>query len=258
MLNLPNRLRQHEWMDQGDVDPAALDHSLRFIRRINSLLGYSRATLSHLRRFSRAWAPGQRIALLDIATGSADIPLALARWAAHRGLDLQIVGLDRHPITANFAQRAIRTVSRNSHRPPIQLIRADALSLPFADNSFDYVMTNMFLHHLDDADVVRVLREMDRVARCGIIVADLLRHRRALAWITLFTCLASPMLRHDATVSVQQSFTLPEILALRDRAGVDYARSFRHFGHRFVLAGEKPSIPAKNVGDLQSGSGILD
>jgi hypothetical protein len=80
---------------------------------------------------------------------------------------------------------------------------------------------------------------MDRLARRGVIVADLLRHRRAYAWITAFTLLANPMVRHDARISVKQAFTGPEICALRDQAGLRYATYHRHFGHRFVLAGER-------------------
>jgi ribosome-associated toxin RatA of RatAB toxin-antitoxin module len=44
-------------------------------------------------------------------------------------------------------------------------IRADALELPFADKSFDLVTCSQTLHHFDDADAVRVIRELDRVAR---------------------------------------------------------------------------------------------
>jgi hypothetical protein len=47
------------------------------------------------------------------------------------------------------------------------------------------------------------------------------------------------MLKHDARVSVAQAFTSEEICGLRDRAGIGFARFYRHFGHRFVLAGEK-------------------
>ena len=74
----------------------------------------------------------------------------------------------------------------------------------------------------------------------GIVVADLLRHRRAYAWITLFTLASRPIIKHDGRASVAQAFTKPEVLRLRERAGVPWAAYYRHFGHRFVLAGEKP------------------
>ena len=47
-----------EMMDAPSVDPAELRRSLAYIRRVNRLLGYTRATLSHVQRFSRAWQPG--------------------------------------------------------------------------------------------------------------------------------------------------------------------------------------------------------
>jgi hypothetical protein len=231
--DLSTRRREDEWMDALDVEPRKLDRSLRFIRRVNALLGYTRATLAHFRRFSRRWTRGQPISVLDVATGSADIPRALACWGGRRGFDLRIVGLDRHPVTAQIARGESKSAQA------IQIMRGDALQLPFADASFDYVTTHMFPHHLDDDDVVRVLVEMDRVARRGILWADLLRHRRAYLWITLLTAGANPMVKHDARLSVAQAFTEADVLALRDRAGVGYTEYFHHFGHRFVLAGEK-------------------
>jgi ubiquinone/menaquinone biosynthesis C-methylase UbiE len=223
-------------MDEPDVDRARLRHSLSFICLINRMLGYMRATLWHFERLSRTWEPGQAIHVLDVATGSADIPRALAKWGRRRGFDLRIVGLDRHPLTARFADE------RTSDIPNIRIIRGDALSLPFACDTFDYVITNMFLHHLEDDQIVRALKEMDRVARRGIVAADLLRHRRAYAWITLLTLFSTPMLKHDARLSVAQALTRPEVLEIRRRAGVDYAEYFRHTGHRFVLAGDKREV----------------
>jgi SAM-dependent methyltransferase len=231
--DLRARLREDEWMDSPDVEPAKLAHSLRFIRRINSLLGYTRATLRHFDRFSRGWGKGERITVLDVATGSADIPRAISQWARRRQHDVRIVGLDRHPISARIAR------DESTSDGNVRIVRGDALGLPFADASFDYVTNHMFLHHLDDRDVVCALMEMDRVARRGILLADLLRHRRAYLWITLLTALGNPMVRHDARLSVAQAFTRDEVLALRNRANVGYAEYFRHFGHRFVLSGEK-------------------
>jgi ubiquinone/menaquinone biosynthesis C-methylase UbiE len=173
--------------------------------------------------------------VLDVATGSADIPLAITRWARQSGHRVHVTGLDLHPITARIAKEG------TAQQDAIDIVRGDALRLPFADGSFDYVITNMFLHHLDDDVVVGVLKEMDRVARRGIVAADLLRHRRAYFWISLFTCMSSPMLKHDARVSVAQAFTKAEVLAMQSRAKIRYARYFRHFGHRFVLAGERSS-----------------
>ena len=229
---LPARVRVDEWMDARDADPALVRRSLGFLRRANRLLGYTRCTLAHLDRFSRSWRPGEAVRIIDFATGSADLPRAMLRWAARRGFDVRVVGVDLHATTA-------RAALDESPDPRLQIVRADVLALPFADGSFDYATTSLFLHHLDDADVARVLTAMSRVARRGIIAGDLLRRRRAYAWIKLFSLFANPIVRHDGPASVAQAFTREEVLALRDRAGVGFATYFEHFGHRFVLAGEK-------------------
>lgn len=228
------RHRQSEWMDDSEADPDQLRRSLRFIRRVNSWLGYTRSTLWHLNRFSRLWKPGERIDIIDLATGSADIPRAILKWADSRGFNVHIVGVDRHPITA-------QTAERGQPDPRLQIVQADAFNLPFAPGSFDYALTAMFLHHLEEEHVVQVLRTMNQLARRGVIVADLLRHYRAYAWISLFTALANPMVRHDARVSVSQSFRKSEVLRMRDEAGINFAQYYKHFAHRFVLAGEKPA-----------------
>lgn len=226
-------------MDAPDVDPAQLDRSLRFLRRINRLLGYNRAVIGHFRRFSRRWRRGERIDILDIGTGSADLPVALLRWADRQGFDLRIVGVDLHEKTVELARRQVND-------PRIRIVQADALDLPFADASFDYVTTTLFLHHLDDEDAERVLRSMARLARRGVVAADLLRHRRAYFWVRLLTLASNPIVRNDGPASIAQAFTKSEILALRDRAGLTFAGYHRHFGHRFALAGER-SQPSRHL-----------
>jgi SAM-dependent methyltransferase len=238
MTMLKTRQRNAEWMDAPHVDPRELERALGFIRRVNRFLGYTRASLAHLEHFSRHWKRGERIRIIDLATGSADIPRAILNWADRRGFDVHIVAIDLHEQTARLA--AART-----NDPRLRIVQADVLNLPFADHSFDYAHTAMFLHHLGDDDAVRVLSIMNRLSRRGIIAADLLRDVRAYRWIRLFTMLSSPMIRHDARVSVAQAFNADEVLAMRDRAGVDYAALHHHFGHRFVLAGEK--CPANAV-----------
>jgi ubiquinone/menaquinone biosynthesis C-methylase UbiE len=232
-------------MDAPGADPEELGRSLAFIGRINRWLGYNRATLGHLKRFSRRWGPAQKIIILDLATGSADFPREILRWVdcvnRKRGWkwEVRVVGVDLHAQTLAAARRELAEAGKQWEVSRIKLVQADVLALPFPDESFDYVITSMFLHHLGEDEVVRVLAAMSRVARRGIIAADLLRHRRAFAWISLFTLFSNPMVRHDARVSVRQAFTRQEVLGLLRCAGIEFARYYRHFGHRFVVAGEK-------------------
>lgn len=222
-------------MDAPDADPVHLAQSLRYLRRINALLGYTRTTLNYLEQFSRSWRREQTIRIVDFATGGADLPLAILKWADRRGWRVEVTGIDLHAQTARAARDA-------SGDPRLTIVQADALKLPFADSSFDYATTSLFLHHLDTPDAVKVLAQMARVSRRGVIAGDLLRHYRAYAWIKLLTLFANPMVRHDAPVSVAQGYKFEEADAMRREAGLDFAAVYKHFGHRFVIAGEKPAI----------------
>ena len=100
------------------------------------------------------------------------------------GWDVRIVGVDRHAVTAAEAGEA--------REPRLAIVRADVFNLPFEAGSFDYAMTSMFLHHLDEEEVVAVLAAMNRLAKRGVIVADLLRHRRAYVWSSAADALRRP------------------------------------------------------------------
>lgn len=244
---LSSRQRQAEWMDAPDADPRQLRQSLAYIRRINWLMGYDRLIVHYLRGFSARWKPGETIRILDVATGSADIPRAILRWASRRGFEVRVVGIDLSPQVVAAARETAEAERR------LQIVAGDAMRLPFEDGSFDYAVTSMFLHHLDEGDAIKALAEMGRVARRGIIASDLLRLQRSYAFITLATLLANPMVKHDARVSIAQAFSKKEIMALRDQAGVKFARYFQHLAHRFALAGEK-----NDVAKMVQGSGEND
>jgi len=221
------RQRSAELMDSPDASPIELARSLRFIERVNRWLGYTQATVGHLDRLIGDEPSAGKITILDVATGSADVPAAILGFADRRRTDVHVTALDLHETTLALA--------RARAGPRLALVRADATRLPFEDRSFDFVISSMFLHHLDEDSAVRVLAETKRVARRGVIIADLLRSRRALFWISLFTTFSNTMVKHDARASVRQAFTALEMQDLLARAGLSGAQIHLHFGHRFVV-----------------------
>jgi ubiquinone/menaquinone biosynthesis C-methylase UbiE len=89
----------------------------------------------------------------------------------------------------------------------------DALTLPFADASVDIVMCSQVLHHFAGADAVKLLREMNRVARVRVVVSDLRRSWIAAAglWLASFPLRFHAVSRHDGVVSVLRGFTTREL-----------------------------------------------
>lgn len=227
-----------ELMDEPGVSAEDLDLSLRYIRWVNRRLGGSRGLLRHLQAWSARWPRDRPVTLLDIATGSADIPIAARTWAVDRGFDLRITALDLHPTTLDLARRHVA----KSGVDGITLLQADALRLmdPYGPDSFDYVHAGMFLHHLGQIEVLTVLRIMDRLARAGFVWNDLIRSRLAAAAVNVFLIGQPHIIRHDARASIRAAFTRADALDAARRVGITYARYRTLLGHRFTLAGEKP------------------
>ena len=245
MPSLQQRVLVPEMMDADDVSIDMLRRSLRFIRMINTLFGGTSALIKHFKTWSHDWGDTTRepITVLDIATGSADIPLAFSKWAVRHGHDVRITAIDRHPRTLGLASeyleqaKASRDSITREAASRIQLMRTDALQLPFDPDSFDYCTTSMFLHHLEQPAIIAVLSAMGSIARQGVVWNDLLRERLGYHGSQLLVTGRHEIVRHDAPTSVLAGFRRPEIIALGDAAGLTRCNYHRHLFSRFTLAG---------------------
>jgi demethylmenaquinone methyltransferase/2-methoxy-6-polyprenyl-1,4-benzoquinol methylase len=103
--------------------------------------------------------------ILDVCTGTAD--MALAYWRASHG-QAPIVGADFCAPMLAVAREKCRRAAADAR---ITLIEADALRLPFADDTFQIVSVAFGLRNVSDTDAG--LREMVRVCRPGGRVAVL-------------------------------------------------------------------------------------
>jgi SAM-dependent methyltransferase len=225
------RIRGQELLDEPEIDTTALRVALGNVERANRFIGGLRSIRRHLVDFA---AGREDLTLLDVGVGNGAVPRRLASWLATAGTRLRWVGVDLHSRALRVA--AIESAGGDS----FGLVRADARALPFGDGSFDLATATLTLHHFDDSDCVRVLSEMARVSRMGVIVSDLERHplhylgARMLAetWWR-----GDPVTRHDAPVSVLRAFTPSELAELARRVPFGEARVRRHFPFRLVLEG---------------------
>jgi SAM-dependent methyltransferase len=222
----------HELLDAPDADPALVRRALRDIARANHWLGGRRA----LRHGLEAVLPREdrppQCTLLDVGTGAGDLPRAATRWGARRGIVIRAVGVDRHRAAAAMA---------NAGRVPTA--QGCGTMLPFRDAhpasyGVDVVLLSQFLHHLDDASAVRVLAEAQRVARRGVIVADLLPSRAAALAFRLFGRALGmhPVTIADGVRSLARSRPPEALLTLARAAGAPAARAWRSPVARVTIA----------------------
>lgn len=235
MFFVPEKRTGMEFLDLPPEVCSAeeLEGSLADIRVVNRYLGDRRALLKHLSAKIKGREP---VTVLDVATGSADLPVAVAEWGRAHGIDIAITGVDINNRSIEIARR------QAAKYPEIKLEVADALQLPFADNSFDFVLCSKTVHHMKEPDAVAMMKEILRVAKRGYIVMDLRRSWVAYVLIYLLTRIftRNRITRYDGPLSVLKSFTGSEMETLARRAGAASFTVFREPFWLLVLAGDLP------------------
>lgn len=221
-LLTPPRADQEELIDGLDPSHTDFRESFTDVARINRYLGGTRAVLSALPPLIAQVPASRPLRVLDIATGSADIPRSLVQAvrAGRYGQDrtIEITALDNHPKVLEFARASTPTEAY----PEIRLVTGDAFALAFADDTFDIVLCSLATHHFGYEKTVCLMREMERVSGSGWIINDLIRDRIGcfLAWLVTRLVGANRLTKNDAPLSVLRSYTLAEYKQMCRDAGL--------------------------------------
>src|SRR5262245_35843702 len=130
-----------ELLDLGAGSEAERRTSLRDLRRLNRWLGGTSASQREIARLIGRLGVHD-LSLLDLGTGSADLPQTLAAWAERRGVRLRAIGID-----CKLEHLAVAREVTSAGGPRVHLACADALRLPFRDGAVDIVHSSLFMHH---------------------------------------------------------------------------------------------------------------
>ena len=137
--------------------------------------------------------PSSSIRVLDAGCGTGGFlksPQVKARgW--------QMTGVDLSPLAVQLARE----------RSGADVHEGSITALPFAEESFDAVVTGDVIYHVED--VARALREFARCVKPGGVV---LVNEPAYRWLWSY---------HDAAVESKHRFTRPELVALFHQAGLE-------------------------------------
>ena len=209
-LLTPARRRGVEYLD-FDRDPQIQRRSHKDIALANRLFGGIHAVQTELAPWLNKSGPTST--LLDVGTGTGDIPERLRKLALAEGVTLEVFGLDGRV-----------ELVKATREWPVAGVAGDALSLPFAANSFDFVIVSQVLHHFAHDDAVKLVREMHRVAKRRVVIADLRRSWVAVAglWLVSFPLGFHKVSRHDGVVSILRGFEPDELRDLvREAVGIN-------------------------------------
>ena len=237
------RSLEPENLDKGTYTPEEYEGCLVELRRVNRWLGDAK-TLQDLFLTEIEERNLQSFSVLDVGAGSGELLRVAAKWARETNRTARLVGLELN-------QRSATSILEESRQfPEIDSVRADGLRLPFPDGAFDYAIQSLTLHHFDDEDGVKLLREMGRVAARGIFVIDLHRSRMAYFFYTTLgkLFLHNRLIREDGALSILKGWKADELQALGRAAGMQNVRVQEHFPARLVLTGVSPSPSGRGRG----------
>ena len=235
MFPPPPRNLRPELLDLDKAPFEEVRDSLSDVRRVNKYLSGYKVLLHHIRFFLKEHPLELEFTILDLATGSADQPIAVVEMMRRLNIKVRIVALDINIKMLNYARDETRDY------PEIDLVQGDIHAPPFGENSFDLVVNSLSLHHFARDEAVNILRAADFMGRRGFIINDLHRSRVAHASIFLLTRLLTKnrLTRYDAPVSVMNAFTPSEMNKMAQEAGVKQHKVHRHFPYRIGLVGTK-------------------
>jgi len=200
-----------EMMDRPQPVSTELERDLELLRQLNQWFGSHRLVLNFMRRWIK---PNTRTRIVDLATGSGDIPRLIANYAREIGARLEIDALDRQAATLEIAKRL------STSYPEIHYCEADLLEWNCVE-PYDIALCTLALHHFSDEDAVRVLRRCRELSRKFVLVSDLRRGFLLRTGVHLLTAFIfrEPMTRFDAHLSAERAFSFAEMRQLAVQAG---------------------------------------
>ena len=200
LFPVPARARGREILDDPATPDDVRQRAMRDVARSNTLFGGTRAVLRELLAIGNELP--RNAVLLDVGTGTADIPAAARATLASYGYDAQAIGIDA-------SESLLKTAGARLQGAVV----GDALRLPLADASADVVTCSQVLHHFFDDDLTTLIAELHRVSRGWVIISDLRRSWLAAGgfWLASSALRFHEITRVDGMTSVLRGFEPTEL-----------------------------------------------
>jgi hypothetical protein len=224
-----SRASTMEFLDRPDCDPALAAASYRFMETVNCRFGGIRIVRRFLATETAGRYTGGPFRILDIGSGSCDIPLAVSRWARTYDIPLHFTCLETAGHAVDIARRQLARAGNSA----VQLLQEDAFTHQPAE-PYDWAVASMCFHHFSNAQILTLVQRLRGFVLNSVLINDLRRSRLAsLATRLLLAGTDAPAgVRHDALLSIRRGFNISELSSLlrqldRVTVSVEPARWFR-------------------------------
>ena len=222
-----SRAMATEFLDEPDCEPALAAASYRFMKMVNCRFGGIRVVRRFLATETADRQTGAPLRILDIGSGSCDIPLAVSRWAHACDIPMHFTCLEM----ADHAVDIAREQLARTDDPAVQLLQEDVFTHQPAE-PYDCAVASMCFHHFSDAQILMLLQRLRGFVLNSVLINDLRRSLPASLAARLLMTSTPTGVRHDALLSIRRGFKTDELNTLLRQldnvtVSVEPARWFR-------------------------------
>jgi ubiquinone/menaquinone biosynthesis C-methylase UbiE len=230
MSQFAQRSREKEIMDDLDCSGPVLEQTLRELKTINRWLGGNGVTNRGLNQVVQRFRQ-KHYSLVDLGCGGGDMIAVMQAWAEEKQISMQFIGADANANTIELAKE------RQHALAGVHWQVANVFDPAFLEEQVDIATCTLFTHHFTDEELVQLFQGLKRKVRLAIVINDLHRHPLAyysIKWLTRWFS-KSPMVQHDAALSVLRSFKRRDWKLIFAQAGLDQVEIHWRWAFRWQI-----------------------
>ncbi len=231
MIDTKHRTDEREIMDDFTLEGDDLRVNLDILASINKWLGGNQITLNGIKNLVSDYPKNHKFVIADLGCGNGDMLRKVSKLGDKLGLQFELIGIDANLDTVNYAKELSLGFKNISY------IQMNIFSREFDEITYDIALSTLFLHHLNDEEIIVKLNQLNKRARIAIIVNDL--HRSKLAYF-LFNIISffinNKIVRNDGLVSIRRGFKKHELMHFANQLHVNSTIGWRWaFRYQWIM-----------------------
>ncbi len=227
MIDTTSRTDEREIMDDFTLEGKALRTNLDILASINKWLGGNQVSLNGIQKLIKKLPRDQKLVIVDLGCGNGDMLRRVSKLGDRIGYQFKLMGIDANKDSIQYA-----TLLSLGYKN-ITFHQMNIFSEEFKGLTYDIALSTLFLHHLNNEEIIDKLSLLNKQARVGIVVNDL--HRNKVAYF-LFNIISffinNKIIRNDGLVSIRRGFKKDELVnfanKLQIKSDIRWKWAFRY------------------------------
>ena len=224
-MKFNQRSLEKELLDGINIPFKEIALNMQELNTINRILGGHQITITGFKHILRN---RKTISVCEIGSGGGDNLVAIVKWCAMHGIQVNCIGIDMNEACIAFAKKNPTLLNNTA------FICSNYSTVVF-EKKPDILFSSLFCHHFSDEDLQYQLNWMQKNSTMGCFINDLHRHWLAYFSIKYLAQIFSKsyLLKNDAPLSVARGFTKREWVKLFKIVGItnytiQWKWAFRH------------------------------